>query len=321
MRRIWRHLPATLCCLVVASMACAAAPDPAAANSRMSGGARHAARWVVHHADHRGRPFAIVDKKDARIYVFEPSGVLIGASPVLLGLASGDRDAVPRLGERSPGSLAPIERTTPAGRFDSEPGRNDKGEAIVWFDYDAALAIHRLRPAPAHERRAATHRIARPCRATHLVRLHRRAGRVLRTSDRAHARQPPRRGLRAAGRGSRWTRCCVMRNGWCGRRRSGGARPRFVRRQSVRRDCPSGELLHGPASMRGRFGRRRAVRRDCPTSCLTHTRRCSRRWCRTRSRPCGSASGWRTPGSVRRPSARPRRCVTCRRAFAGCPSR
>ncbi len=154
MRRIWRHLPATLCCLVVASMACAAAPDPAAANSRMSGGARHAARWVVHHADHRGRPFAIVDKKDARIYVFEPSGVLIGASPVLLGLASGDRDAVPRLGERSPGSLAPIERTTPAGRFDSEPGRNDKGEAVVWFDYDAALAIHRLRPAPAHERRA-----------------------------------------------------------------------------------------------------------------------------------------------------------------------
>jgi hypothetical protein len=160
MHEIWWRLPATLCCFVVASMACAAAPDGTAASSPVSGEAHQAARWVVHHADHRGRPFAIVDKKDARIYVFEESGVLLGASPVLLGLASGDRDAVPRLGERSPGSLAPFERTTPAGRFDSEPGRNDKGEAIVWFDYDAALAIHRLRPGPAHERRA--QRIASP---------------------------------------------------------------------------------------------------------------------------------------------------------------
>ena len=32
------------------------------------------------------------------------------------------------------------------GRFASAPGRNDKGEAIVWVDYDASFAIHRLRP-------------------------------------------------------------------------------------------------------------------------------------------------------------------------------
>jgi hypothetical protein len=44
---------------------------------------------------------------------------------------------------------------TPAGRFASRPGRNDKGEAIVWVDYGASLAIHRLRPAPAQERRPA----------------------------------------------------------------------------------------------------------------------------------------------------------------------
>ena len=47
-----------------------------------------------------------------------------------------------------------------AGRFASEPGRNDKGEEIVWIDYAAALAIHRLRPAPAQERRPA--RLASP---------------------------------------------------------------------------------------------------------------------------------------------------------------
>jgi hypothetical protein len=111
------------------------------------------ARWVLERADHRGRPFAVVDKKRAHIYVFEPHGLLAGAAPVLLGLSAGDRDAVQGIGERSVASLLPAERTTPAGRFDTEPGHNDKGEAIVWFQYDAALAIHRLRPAPAHERR------------------------------------------------------------------------------------------------------------------------------------------------------------------------
>jgi hypothetical protein len=45
------------------------------------------------------------------------------------------------------------ERTTPAGRFASEPGVNIHGEAIIWVDYDAAIAIHRLRPSPPAERR------------------------------------------------------------------------------------------------------------------------------------------------------------------------
>jgi hypothetical protein len=124
-------------------------------------------RWVLQRADPRGRPFAIVDKKSARIHVFEAKGARIGESPVLLGLALGDRDPTRPLGGRSPASLAPAERTTPAGRFDSEPGINDKGEAIVWIDYDAALAIHRLRPAPAHERRP--QRLASPEPAKHRI--------------------------------------------------------------------------------------------------------------------------------------------------------
>ena len=64
-----------------------------------------------------------------------------------------------------------MERTTPAGRFNTEPGHNDKGEDIVWVDYEASLAIHRLRPAPVVERRserlasqnAADHRISFGC--------------------------------------------------------------------------------------------------------------------------------------------------------------
>ncbi|QPF74345.1 L,D-transpeptidase [Roseateles sp. DAIF2] len=102
--------------------------------------------------DARGRPFAIIDKKAARLYVFHADGRLAGASPALLGLARGDVSP-PGVGQKVLSGIPPGERITPAGRFDSEPGRNLKGEAIVWFDYEAALAIHRLRPAPAAERR------------------------------------------------------------------------------------------------------------------------------------------------------------------------
>lgn len=114
--------------------------------------ARYAANWIVRSADNAGRPFAIVDKKEARLYVFAGDGRLGGASAVLLGLAIGDEPAS-GIVNRSPTSLAPAERSTPAGRYASEPGRNDKGEDIVWFDYDASLAIHRLRPSPPQERR------------------------------------------------------------------------------------------------------------------------------------------------------------------------
>ncbi|HKW85417.1 MAG TPA: hypothetical protein VJN68_16840 [Burkholderiaceae bacterium] len=140
------------------------------AGERVSLDARYAANWVLDSGDHQGQPFAIVDKRDARIYVFEPQGRVLGASPVLIGLAPGDLSA-PDIAQRSPGSLLPAERTTPAGRFNTEPGHNDKGEDIVWVDYEASLAIHRLRPAPAVERRAerlgslnaADHRISFGC--------------------------------------------------------------------------------------------------------------------------------------------------------------
>src|SRR5690349_21745405 len=52
--------------------------------------ARELAAWIVGSRDHRGRPFAIVDKKAARLYVFTPQAKLAGASAVLLGLAVGD---------------------------------------------------------------------------------------------------------------------------------------------------------------------------------------------------------------------------------------
>ncbi|MBI5716827.1 MAG: L,D-transpeptidase [Burkholderiales bacterium] len=113
--------------------------------------AREAVRRVLAGGDARGRPFAVVDKKQARLLVFRADGRLLGATPALLGAAPGDFSFA-GVGRRA-GKIAPHERTTPAGRFESEPGRNHLGEDIVWVDYDSSLAIHRLRPAAAHERR------------------------------------------------------------------------------------------------------------------------------------------------------------------------
>ena len=115
--------------------------------------ARYAVRWVLATQDNQGKPFAIVDKKNAQIFVFESRGQLVGASPALLGLSLGDTD-VSDISQRQPTSLSTAERSTPAGRFLTEHGRNLNGEAVVWLDYAAKLAIHRLRSAPAHERRA-----------------------------------------------------------------------------------------------------------------------------------------------------------------------
>jgi len=109
--------------------------------------------WILGTHDNQGRPFAIVDKKAAQLRIHAADGHLIGSTPVLLGLAPGDQ-AIAGIAQRAPSSLRPAERTTPAGRFESRPGRNLHGEDIVWIDYAASLAIHRLRPSPAQERRA-----------------------------------------------------------------------------------------------------------------------------------------------------------------------
>lgn len=114
--------------------------------------ARYAAASVMASADNQGLPFVIVDKKDARIFVFDAGGRLRGASAALLGLASGDR-SVPGIGQRPVTQILPAERTTPAGRFLSQPGRNLQGEDVIWVNYSEGLAIHRLRPGNSQEQR------------------------------------------------------------------------------------------------------------------------------------------------------------------------
>lgn len=114
--------------------------------------ARRLADWIVDSGDNRQMSFVVIDKKDARVFVFHPDGSLKGATPVLLGAAAGD-DSVAGIGKRPIAEVRPEERTTPAGRFLAEPGRNSGGEDVIWVDYEAAVSMHRLRPVAVHERR------------------------------------------------------------------------------------------------------------------------------------------------------------------------
>ncbi len=115
--------------------------------------ARLVADWIVRSGDNRHSPFVLVDKADARVYVFSAEGRIQGAAPALLGLATGDH-AVPGIGERKLSSIRPYERTTPAGRFVASLGRNLKGSEILWVDYEGAISMHPVVTSNVKERRA-----------------------------------------------------------------------------------------------------------------------------------------------------------------------
>lgn len=114
--------------------------------------ARSVADWVVDSGDNNGMPFVVVDKKEAKVYVFYVDGKLRGAAPALLGLAIGD-DAVPGIGNRAMSTIRPEERTTPAGRFVSYLGVNYYKKDILWVDYDGAVSMHRVVTNKPEERR------------------------------------------------------------------------------------------------------------------------------------------------------------------------
>ena len=101
--------------------------------------------------------------------VSDARGRLIGVTAALLGLMPGDQVSADAARKLTQGLLPPVERTTPGGRYASQPGTNLTGERVVWVDYANALAIHRLRPAPAHERRA--ERLASPTPADNRITL------------------------------------------------------------------------------------------------------------------------------------------------------
>jgi hypothetical protein len=127
-------------------------------HERASIEARQVADWIVDSGDNSSLPFAIVDKTDAKVFVFDAHGRLSGAAPALLGLARGD-DAVPGIGNRPLASIRPEDRTTPAGRFVASLSRNMHGKVILWVDYETAISMHPVintKPAERRPQRLAT---------------------------------------------------------------------------------------------------------------------------------------------------------------------
>ena len=100
------------------------------------------ADWAVRSGDSRGLPVVIIDKRAARVFVFDRKGLLQGAAPALLGLGRGD-DSVPGIGRRRLATIKPQERTTPAGRFEASLG-HDFEQDILWIDYESSLSLHRV---------------------------------------------------------------------------------------------------------------------------------------------------------------------------------
>lgn len=116
--------------------------------------AREVADGVIASGDHGGAHFILLDKKDARVYVFSPQGRLLAHAPALLGHAKGDH-TVPGIGNKPIAQITPEQRTTPAGRFVAEMGRSStRGEDVVWVDYDSAVSMHRVIRGTPDERRA-----------------------------------------------------------------------------------------------------------------------------------------------------------------------
>jgi hypothetical protein len=114
--------------------------------------AQNLTHWIVRSFDHQGLPFVVVDKREARVFVFDRDGRMLGKAPALLGLAIGD-DGFADMGDRPLAQIKPEERTTPAGRYLAQLDRNSLGQTIMWVDYEQAISMHPVRSLNPREQR------------------------------------------------------------------------------------------------------------------------------------------------------------------------
>jgi hypothetical protein len=97
--------------------------------------------WIITSKDNRKQPFAVVDKANAQILIFDATGKLKGMTPVLIGSATGDTSAE-GVGDRELKDIPDEEKTTPAGRFLAAFGPAQGGESVLWIDYNTSISIH-----------------------------------------------------------------------------------------------------------------------------------------------------------------------------------
>lgn len=97
--------------------------------------------WIATTGDAAGRPFMVIDKVGAEIFVYDRTGRFMGSTPALVGSARGDHEVV-GVGDRELSDIKPSERTTPAGRFVSIIGPSDGLGRVLWIDIPGAVALH-----------------------------------------------------------------------------------------------------------------------------------------------------------------------------------
>lgn len=146
--------------LILPTMAMAAAPPPKAKSAKTktrpktaatpvapppvllpSEAASRVMTWVGGAGDNHGLPWAVIDKTQATMFLFDGKGKQVAAAPVLIGIAPGD-EASPGVGSKKLADLGPAEKTTPAGRYLAKFGLPVAGERVLWVDYATSVAIH-----------------------------------------------------------------------------------------------------------------------------------------------------------------------------------
>lgn len=108
--------------------------------------------WIIETGDNQNAPYLIIDKAHAQLLIFHSDGTLAATTPVLLGLAVGDKLAL-NTSQQTLAKIKPADRITPAGRFIMEFGHDLHGQDIVWIDYAASISLHRIFEGNAKERR------------------------------------------------------------------------------------------------------------------------------------------------------------------------
>jgi hypothetical protein len=121
--------------------------------------------WIGASGDSHGRPYAIVDKTAAAVFLFDAEGRQLGATAVLLGLASGDVSE-PGIGDLKLSAIEPAVRVTPAGRFVASLGL-DGGHRVLWVDYASGIALHPVVTSNPRERRV--ERLRSPTPSDHRI--------------------------------------------------------------------------------------------------------------------------------------------------------
>jgi hypothetical protein len=123
--------------------------------------AQRIAEWAVRSGDHRGYPFIVVDKVHAVAAAFDRAGKLLQVTPILIGMGVGDVFE-PGVLQMDMYATKPSQRITPAGRFFSEEDLNLEGQRVLWVDYDAGIALHKIPTKRTKQRRQERMKSANP---------------------------------------------------------------------------------------------------------------------------------------------------------------